>query len=200
MTAQLRQPLAGKYDIQRKLGGGGMSRPRSTRVSSPVRALFALADQGEIEIVTSALTLLKVLAVPLCDGDAVLASQYDAAAAAVPNGHTLEEIPPHEWAARSEVPISLGRPHRHDDAMTLGIVHQVNRSARDVSFVDLNVCHTTAYSARIPDRDLIRRVHVAVVDSELGPGARHARVDRQPRPAFGEAENRLDGHAVRPPG
>ena len=44
----------------------------------PVRALFERADQGEIEIVTSALTLLEVLVVPLRMGDHRLAAQYDA--------------------------------------------------------------------------------------------------------------------------
>ncbi len=48
------------------------------RFLSPVRALFALADTGEIEIVTSALTLLEVLVVPLRTGDHRLAAQYDA--------------------------------------------------------------------------------------------------------------------------
>ena len=43
-----------------------------------VRALFARADKGEIEIVTSALTLLEVLVVPLRTGDERLAAQYDA--------------------------------------------------------------------------------------------------------------------------
>lgn len=45
---------------------------------APVRALFARADTGEIEIVTSALTLLEVLVVPLRAGDLVLAARYEA--------------------------------------------------------------------------------------------------------------------------
>lgn len=45
---------------------------------APVRALFARADAGEIEIVTSALTLLEVLVVPLRIGDQTLAGKYDA--------------------------------------------------------------------------------------------------------------------------
>ncbi len=48
------------------------------RFLAHVRALFARADQGEIEIVTSALTLLEVLVVPLRAGDQRLAAQYDA--------------------------------------------------------------------------------------------------------------------------
>jgi predicted nucleic acid-binding protein len=48
------------------------------RFLAPVRALFALADTGEIEIVTSALTLLEVLVVPLRAGDLVLAAKYEA--------------------------------------------------------------------------------------------------------------------------
>ena len=45
---------------------------------NPVRALFARADNDEIEIVTSALTLLEVLVVPLRAGDQRLAAQYEA--------------------------------------------------------------------------------------------------------------------------
>ncbi len=45
---------------------------------APVRALFERADAGDLEIVTSALTLLEVLAVPLRAGDRVLAARYDA--------------------------------------------------------------------------------------------------------------------------
>lgn len=48
------------------------------RFLAPVRALFARADTGEIEIVTSALTLLEVLVVPLRAGDLVLAAKYEA--------------------------------------------------------------------------------------------------------------------------
>ena len=48
------------------------------RFLAPVRALFARADAGEIEIVTSALTLLEVLVVPLRAGDQSLAAKYDA--------------------------------------------------------------------------------------------------------------------------
>jgi len=48
------------------------------RFLAPVRALFARADTGEIEIVTSALTLLEVLVVPLRSNDQRLAAQYDA--------------------------------------------------------------------------------------------------------------------------
>ena len=48
------------------------------RFLGPVRTLFSLADKGEIEIVTSALTLLEVLVVPLRIGDHRLAAQYDA--------------------------------------------------------------------------------------------------------------------------
>jgi predicted nucleic acid-binding protein len=45
---------------------------------APVRDLFARADAGEIELVTSALTLLEVLVVPLRAGDRTLAAKYDA--------------------------------------------------------------------------------------------------------------------------
>lgn len=44
----------------------------------PVRSLFSRADRGAIEIVTSALTLLEVLVVPLRQDDEQLASRYDA--------------------------------------------------------------------------------------------------------------------------
>jgi predicted nucleic acid-binding protein len=45
---------------------------------APVRELFARADAGEFELVTSALTLLEVLVVPLRAGDRTLAAKYDA--------------------------------------------------------------------------------------------------------------------------
>jgi predicted nucleic acid-binding protein len=48
------------------------------RFLAAVRTLFARADHGEIEIVTSALTLLEVLVVPLRAGDQRLAARYDA--------------------------------------------------------------------------------------------------------------------------
>lgn len=48
------------------------------RFLEPVRALFAQADAGSLEIVTSALTLLEVLVVPLRAGDRRLAARYEA--------------------------------------------------------------------------------------------------------------------------
>jgi len=48
------------------------------RFLAPVRALFARADRGEIEIVTSALTLLEVLVVPLRTNDQRLAARLRA--------------------------------------------------------------------------------------------------------------------------
>ena len=48
------------------------------RFLAPVRALFARAEAGEIDIVTSALTVLEVLVVPLRAGDHALAARYDA--------------------------------------------------------------------------------------------------------------------------
>ena len=48
------------------------------RFLAPVRALFARADAGDQEIVTSALTLLEVLVVPYRAGDRALAARYDA--------------------------------------------------------------------------------------------------------------------------
>lgn len=45
---------------------------------SAARSLFMMADQGEVEIVTSALTLLEVLVVPFRSGDEALASRYEA--------------------------------------------------------------------------------------------------------------------------
>jgi len=48
------------------------------RFLAPVRALFARADAGEIEIITSALTLLEVPVVPLRAGDQALAAKYEA--------------------------------------------------------------------------------------------------------------------------
>jgi predicted nucleic acid-binding protein len=45
---------------------------------APVRELFSRADAGQFELVTSALTLLEVLVVPLRAGDRTLAAKYDA--------------------------------------------------------------------------------------------------------------------------
>jgi predicted nucleic acid-binding protein len=42
-----------------------------------VEPLFRTADQGQIQLITSALTLLEVLVVPCRKGDHVLASRYD---------------------------------------------------------------------------------------------------------------------------
>ncbi len=43
-----------------------------------VRPLFEAADQGSVELVTSALTLLEVLVVPYREGDMSLAARYEA--------------------------------------------------------------------------------------------------------------------------
>jgi predicted nucleic acid-binding protein len=43
-----------------------------------VRSLFARADRGETEIVTSAVTLLEVLVVPYRSGNEALAARYEA--------------------------------------------------------------------------------------------------------------------------
>jgi predicted nucleic acid-binding protein len=44
---------------------------------SAARSLFARADRGEMEIVTSAITLLEVLVVPYRSGDEALAARYE---------------------------------------------------------------------------------------------------------------------------
>ena len=43
-----------------------------------IRPLFRAADAGDLELVTSALTLLEVLVVPYRAGDIMLAEQYEA--------------------------------------------------------------------------------------------------------------------------
>lgn len=43
-----------------------------------VRPLFEAADRGDLELVTSAVTLLEVLVVPYRAGDAALADRYEA--------------------------------------------------------------------------------------------------------------------------
>lgn len=48
------------------------------RYISTIAPLFEAADAGEIEIVTSALTLLEVLVVPYRAGDVGLAERYEA--------------------------------------------------------------------------------------------------------------------------
>jgi len=47
------------------------------RYAPIIRPLFELADRGERQIVTSALTLLEVLVVPLREGDRQLAGRYE---------------------------------------------------------------------------------------------------------------------------
>lgn len=51
---------------------------RHERYLPVVRPLFEAADRGEIELITSAVTLLEVLVVPYRAGDAALASRYEA--------------------------------------------------------------------------------------------------------------------------
>ena len=48
------------------------------RYISTIAPLFEAADAGEIEIVTSALTLLEVLVVPYRAGNIALAERYEA--------------------------------------------------------------------------------------------------------------------------
>lgn len=51
---------------------------RHTEYAPAVRPLFEAADRGEARLVTSAVTLLEVLVVPLRAGDAALAGRYRA--------------------------------------------------------------------------------------------------------------------------
>ena len=50
---------------------------RNERYIDAVRPLFEAADRGDVRLVTSAITLLEVLVVPLRAGDAVLAGRYE---------------------------------------------------------------------------------------------------------------------------
>lgn len=50
---------------------------RNAEYAPAVRPLFEAADRGEVALVTSAVTLLEVLVVPLRAGDAALASRYE---------------------------------------------------------------------------------------------------------------------------
>jgi predicted nucleic acid-binding protein len=51
---------------------------RHPRYVPVIRPLFEAADRGEVELVTSAVTLLEVLVVPYRSGNAALASRYEA--------------------------------------------------------------------------------------------------------------------------
>ncbi|MSR19561.1 MAG: type II toxin-antitoxin system VapC family toxin [Gemmatimonadetes bacterium] len=51
---------------------------RQPEFSFLVRPLFQHADQGQIELVTSTVTLLEVLVVPYRAGDTALAARYEA--------------------------------------------------------------------------------------------------------------------------
>jgi predicted nucleic acid-binding protein len=50
---------------------------RNERYIGAVRPLFEAADRGEVELVTSGVTLLEVLVVPYRAGDAALARRYE---------------------------------------------------------------------------------------------------------------------------
>lgn len=50
---------------------------RNHRYVDELRPLFEAADRGEVELVTSAITLLEVLVVPYRAGNAVLARRYE---------------------------------------------------------------------------------------------------------------------------
>ncbi|HUG39898.1 MAG TPA: PIN domain-containing protein [Longimicrobiales bacterium] len=51
---------------------------RHARFAPVVRPLFEAADRGEVALVTSGVTLLEVLVVPLRAGDEALADRYEA--------------------------------------------------------------------------------------------------------------------------
>lgn len=50
---------------------------RNERYVDLIRPLFEAADRGEIELVTSAITLLEVLVMPFRKGDVILARRYE---------------------------------------------------------------------------------------------------------------------------
>jgi predicted nucleic acid-binding protein len=50
---------------------------RNERYIEAIRPLFEAADRGQVRLVTSAITLLEVLVVPLRAGDAVVARRYE---------------------------------------------------------------------------------------------------------------------------
>lgn len=51
---------------------------RHARFASLVRPLFEAADRGEVALVTSGVTLIEVMVVPLRAGDEALAARYEA--------------------------------------------------------------------------------------------------------------------------
>lgn len=50
---------------------------RNEQYVEAIRPLFEAADRGQVRLITSAITLLEVLVVPLRAGDAVLARRYE---------------------------------------------------------------------------------------------------------------------------
>jgi hypothetical protein len=93
--------------------------------------------------------------------------------------------------ARYESIVDLAACHASPNAARI-----TDRAPRDISLVDLDPSHAAADAGRIQHGDLIRRVDVAVVDSDLLAGARHTNVERQRGSTFGDDETRVAGHTV----
>lgn len=76
-----------------------------------VRPVFAAVSRGELEIVTSAVTLLEVLVVPYRSGDSALAARYEELFRRG-QGLQLVEIDEHQlrWAAQLRARYSVRTP------------------------------------------------------------------------------------------
>src|SRR4051812_20805 len=81
--------------------------------------------------------------------------------------------------------------------MALAVVGERNRSVGG-STIDLQLDAATLQPIGILDHDLVRRRLVAVLDSELLPSRRNARLEEQLLSALVESENGLERSAVHP--
>src|SRR4051794_33185388 len=81
--------------------------------------------------------------------------------------------------------------------MALAVVAERNRSVRG-STIDLQLDAAALEPIGILDHDLVRRRLVAVLDSELLPSRRNARLEEQLLSALVESENRFERRSVHP--
>ena len=86
-----------------------------------IEPVFQAIDRGEVDAVTSALTLLEVLVVPLREGSASLARRYEALLTSS-RGLTLVEIDTSVSAGAAHLRAALGL--KTPDALHLATAHQ----------------------------------------------------------------------------
>lgn len=81
-----------------------------------VRLLFRSAESGELELITSALTVLEVLVVPFRAGNAALAARYEAL---LSRGRGLRLVEVDRTQLRSAAHLRATYPLRTPDALQL---------------------------------------------------------------------------------